>query len=144
MNNYSHQRIKSHFNPNQFFTIEFYPHEPMTDMNYPIYPEAIYRSIKRVSNLGVPIFITENGIADAKDDRRALYIDRYIRAVARSIQEGFDVRGYFYWSLMDNFEWSEGYNMKFGLYKVDFQTQERRLRDGSRRFIDSVNSSKNE
>ena len=144
MNNYSHQRINSHLNPNQFFTIEFYPHEPMTDMNYPIYPEAIYRSIKRVSELGVPIFITENGIADAKDDKRALYIDRYIRAVARSIQEGFDVRGYFYWSLMDNFEWSEGYDMKFGLYKVNFQTQERRLRDGSRRFIDIVNASKDE
>jgi len=144
MNNYSHQRINSHLNPNRFFTIEFYPHEPMTDMNYPIYPEAIYRSIKRVSELGVPIFITENGIADAKDDRRALYIDRYIRAVARSIQEGFDVRGYFYWSLMDNFEWSEGYDMKFGLYKVNFQTQKRRLRDGSRRFIEIVSASKDE
>ena len=92
--------------------------------------------------MGVPIYITENGIADGTDDRRAIYIDRYIRAVSRSIQEGYDVRGYFYWSLMDNFEWTEGYDMKFGLYEVDFITQERKLREGSRRFIEIVEGSK--
>ena len=142
LNNYSHQRINSHLNLKQFFTIEFYPHEQMTDMHYPIYPEALYRSIKVASQMGVPIYITENGIADGTDDRRAIYIDRYIRAVSRSIQEGYDVRGYFYWSLMDNFEWTEGYDMKFGLYEVDFITQERKLREGSRRFIEIVEGSK--
>ncbi len=108
-------------------TIEFYENDWMTNMAYPIYPEGLYRSIERISELGVPIFITENGIADAQDDRRATFIERYLYAVSRALEEDYDVRGYFYWTLMDNFEWSEGYDMKFGLYEVNFATQERKL-----------------
>ena len=138
LNNYSHQRVKSQLNPKEFFRFEFYPDEEMTDMFYPIYPEAIYRSIKRVKDIDVPIIITENGIADKKDDRRRRYIERYLYAVSKAIKEGADVRGYYYWSLMDNFEWSEGYEMKFGLYEVDFTTQIRTLREGSKRYMDIV------
>lgn len=138
LNNYSHQRVKSQFNMNNFFQFEFYEDEEMTDMPYPIYPEAIYRSIKRVSVLGKPIIITENGVADKKDIFRSKYIDRYLFAVSRAISEGADIRGYYYWSFMDNFEWSEGYDMKFGLYKVDFKTQERSLREGSKHFIEII------
>ena len=89
-----------------------------------------------------PIIITENGIADAKDDRRALFIRRYIFAMNRALNEGIDIKGYFYWSLMDNFEWAEGYDMKFGLYEVDFDTQNRKLREGSKEFIKIINESK--
>jgi len=78
--------------------------------------------------------ITENGVADATDDRRKLYIQRYLYAVSRAIEDGFDITGYFYWSLMDNFEWAFGYDMKFGLFSVDFNTQERSLREGARAF----------
>ena len=138
LNNYSHQRVKSQLNPREFFRFEFYPYEEMTDMAYPIYPEAIYRSIKRVKALGIPIIITENGIADVRDDRRAKYIERYLYAVSKALGEGADIAGYFYWSLMDNFEWSEGYDMKFGLYEVDFNTQDRTLREGSKRYMDIV------
>ena len=60
-------------------------------------------------------------------------------ALYKSIVDDYDVRGYFYWSLMDNFEWAEGYMMKFGLYEVDFKTQERKLRSGSHAFINLVN-----
>ena len=56
----------------------------------------------------------------------------------RAIHDSLDIRGYFYWTLMDNFEWSEGYQMKFGLYEVDFTTQERTLREGSKTFRDMV------
>ena len=110
----------------------------MTDMAYPIYPEAIYRSIKRAVTLGVPIIITENGVADKKDSLRSIFIERYLYAVSKAISEGADIRGYYYWSLMDNFEWAEGYEMKFGLYEVDFITQKRSLREGSKRYKEIV------
>ena len=69
--------------------------------------------------LNKPIIITEK-IADDRDDRRALYIQRYLFAISKAIKDGYDVRGYYYWSLMDNFEWAFGYDMRFGLYEYDF------------------------
>lgn len=118
-------------------------HEIKTDMPYCIYAEGLYRAIKDVSERitvaqCIPIYITENGIADAKDDRRELFIKRYMYSLYRAIQDGYDVRGYFYWSLLDNFEWSEGYSQKFGLYEVDMETGERRLRDGARAFLNII------
>lgn len=59
-----------------------------------------------MASLGVPIYITENGVADDADDRRGLFIRRYLYGVSQAIRDGVDVRGYFYWSLMDNFEWA--------------------------------------
>jgi len=121
----------------------FRAHEIKTDMPYCIYAEGLYRAIKDVSERitgmqGIPIYITENGIADAKDDRRELFIKRYLYALYRAVQDGYDVRGYFYWSLLDNFEWSEGYTQKFGLYEVNMMTGERRLRDGARAYLDII------
>ena len=114
----------------------------MTDMPYTIYAEGLYRAIQSVSALDVPILITENGVADAEDNRRELYIKRYLYAVSRAIEDGFNIIGYFYWSLMDNFEWAFGYDMKFGLFSVDYNTQERSLRKGSKAFIEIVNNEK--
>lgn len=105
--------------------------EIVTDMPYAIYEQGLYDAIKEVSSLKVPIYITENGIADAKDDRRSLFIERYIGSLQKAIMDGYDVRGYFYWTLMDNFEWDEGREMKFGLYAVDEHTKKRTLRTGS-------------
>jgi len=113
----------------------------MTDMPYTIYPEGLFRALKRVKEIGKPIIITENGIADYKDDKRGLFIKRYIYAMNQAMLKSVNVLGYFYWSLMDNFEWAEGYDMKFGLYEVDFKSQERTLRKGSQEFIKIVNES---
>lgn len=126
LNYYSHVMSdwKSFFKPN------YRDGEIATDMPYGIYAEGLYRAINQVSTLNVPIYITENGIADAKDDRRELYIKQYLYAVSKAIKDGYDVRGYYYWSLMDNFEWDMGYPLKFGLYQVNFNTLERTLRKG--------------
>lgn len=113
-----------------------------TDMPYRICPESLYRAINQASFVGVPIYITENGIADSKDDRREIFIKRYLYALQKALQDGYDVRGYFYWSLYDNFEWSFGYKMKFGLYKVNFATQERSLRKGAEFYRDVIKHNK--
>ena len=113
--------------------------EEMSDMqDYTLYPEGIYRAIKRASKVKAPIIITENGIADAKDDRRGKFIQRSLFAVSEAIKDGYDVRGYYYWSLMDNFEWNLGYSKKFGLYDVDLKTQKRTLREGGKKYGEIV------
>ena len=142
LNYYSHSHLKFKFDSYEFFENKYFSGDTMTDMPYAIYPEGLYRAIKQADKIKKPIIITENGIADSKDDRRSLFIERYIYAMNRAIKEGSNIEGYFYWSLMDNFEWAEGYDMKFGLYKVDFNTQERTLRQGSRRFVEIVNEQK--
>lgn len=112
--------------------------EEMTDMPYTIYTEGIYRAIEDVANLKKPIIITENGISDAKDNRREKYIRESLYAVSKAIKDGYDVRGYYYWTLLDNFEWAEGYTQKFGLYEVNPETQERKLRNGSKAFAEII------
>ncbi len=94
-----------------------------------IYPDGIYRSLKRVyARLKLPIYITETGLPDAADTRRPRFILNHLAGVHRAIADGVDVRGVFLWSLVDNFEWAEGWEMRFGLYAMDERTGERRLR----------------
>lgn len=117
--------------------------EVETDMPYTIYAEGLYRALQEIATLKKPIYVTENGVADAKDDgRRALWIQRYLYAMHKAMAEGIDVRGYYYWSFMDNFEWAEGYAMRFGLYEVDYATQARRLRPGAQPLIDTIRRSR--
>jgi beta-glucosidase len=108
-----------------------YPDEIMTDMPFAIHAEGLYDAIQEASEFRLPIYITENGIADSRDDRRELFIRRHLYVMSKAIEDGFDVRGYFYWSLTDNFEWTDGFLMNFGLYHVNFSTQERTLRLGA-------------
>ncbi len=141
LNYYSHLVVNFRLNREQPFDFSLRTDETPTDMEYTIYPEGLYRAICQISTLQLPIYITENGIADARDDRREVYIRRYIYAMSRAIRAGAYLRGYFYWSLLDNFEWAEGYSMKFGLYAVDFKTQARRLRKGAEALRDIVKRS---
>ncbi len=99
-----------------------------TDFGWEIFPEAMYRALKLVNQFGKPIYITENGLADSEDRWRRQFLHDYLRQVHRAILNGINVRGYFYWSLLDNFEWREGFNKRFGLIEVDFKTQQRRIR----------------
>ena len=131
LNYYSRWHVKGHMSPTSPFTFEKRVQDIQTDMPYSLHPEGFYKALNDISELNIPIIVTENGIADDKDDRRETFINRYLYAMHKSIEDGIDIRGYFYWSLMDNFEWAEGYSMKFGLYEVDFKTQKRKLRNGS-------------
>lgn len=109
---------------------------PRTDWDWMIYPQGLYDQIMRVRE-EYPnykkIYITENGLGykdkfkDGKidDQPRIDYIKEYLKAIHRAIQDGADVQGYFVWSLMDVFSWSNGYNKRYGLFYVDFETQER-------------------
>ncbi len=108
------------------------PREELTDKGWEIYPEGLYRALAMISSrTAKPIYITENGIADDSDRRRAAYIEDHLLVANRAIRDGMNVKGYFYWSLMDNFEWADGFGVRFGLYAVDFATQKRTLRNGS-------------
>ena len=100
----------------------------MEEMNWEIYPEGIYHTINQLKKFKKPIFITENGIADAKDVVRERFIKEHLRWVWQAIQDGADVRGYLYWSLLDNFEFDHGYKPRFGLIEIDYATLERKIR----------------
>lgn len=97
----------------------------VSDMGWEIHPDGIFSVIMDMSDYRLPIYITENGLASTNDDRRCRFLISYLKEVYHAIQAGADVRGYFYWSLIDNFEWSYGYNPRFGLIEVNYQTQAR-------------------
>jgi beta-glucosidase len=78
-----------------------------------------------VARLGKPIYITENGLPDADDDQRPRFLLTHLAQVQRAIAEGADIRGYYHWALTDNFEWAEGWALRFGLVALDERTQVR-------------------
>ena len=90
------------------------------------YPEAIGGTVRHAAQVGgIPVIVTENGLSSEDDSRRLEYYQRALNSVASAMQDGIDVRGYFAWSLMDNFEWVSGYGPKFGIVAVDRSTQKR-------------------
>ena len=91
--------------------------QEMTEFGYPMYAEGLERAVKMVSKLNIPIEITENGVADSKDVLRPIHLKRHLWVLSELLSKGFDIRSYFHWSLMDNFEWAEGYSLRFGLYE---------------------------
>lgn len=103
-----------------------------TDMDWEIYPQGIFHILKDLRKYKVPVYITENGLADARDKKRAKFILEHLAFVWQAIQEGVDVRGYFHWSLLDNFEWTEGFWPRFGLIEVDYKTLQRKIRPSAR------------
>jgi len=110
-----------------------------TDIGWEIYPKGLTDLLVRVSRdyTKVPIYVTENGMAEVladEDPRRVSYYDDHLKAVLDARAAGADVRGYFAWSLMDNFEWAEGYTKRFGIVGVDYETQKRTPRSSYRAF----------
>jgi len=115
--------------------------EPRTLFDWRANPESIYWCTKFLADrYKLPIVITENGLSchdwvsldgAVHDPQRIDFLNRYLLCLERAIEEGVDVRGYFQWSIMDNFEWAEGYKHRFGLIHVDYQTQQRTLKDSA-------------
>jgi beta-glucosidase/6-phospho-beta-glucosidase/beta-galactosidase len=104
-----------------------------TDFGWEIYPAGLREVLLWADTLGIPLFVTENGIADAADTRRAQYLFDHLATLQQVIAQGeADVRGYFQWSLTDNFEWSSGYYPRFGLYSYDPATGTRQRRRSGR------------
>jgi beta-glucosidase len=102
------------------------PGATLTDGGYSeIYPDGLLDVLRRVRGYGLPVYITENGLPDADDDLRPGFIVEHLRRVAQAIEEGCPVRGYYHWSLVDNFEWADGWSLRFGLYSLDPATQVR-------------------
>lgn len=99
-----------------------------SDMGWNIYPEGIYGALMLLWRYRKPLFVSEAGIADADDSRRADYIRRQVAGVAEAIAAGADVRAHLYWSLLDNYEWALGFEKRFGLVEVNYDTLERTVR----------------
>ncbi len=119
-----------------------------TDMGWEIYPKALTQHLIRITReySPPPIYITENGMANpdqlvdgrVADAARIRYLHEHLRALARAAELGVDVRGYFYWSLLDNFEWNSGYAKRFGLVHVDYATQQRTLKDSGEWYSEFI------
>lgn len=108
----------------------------ITDLGWEVYPEGLYHVLRNLRCYKKPIIIIENGLADASDLRRKKFIIDHLAAVRRAIDEGADVRGYFHWSLLDNFEWAQGWAPKFGLAAVDRETGERVIKPSGRAYAE--------
>ena len=100
-----------------------------SDLGWKIFPTGLRDAINEAASYKLPVYITENGIADARDKKRAAYIRDHVRVVRQAVRAGKDVRGFFYWSLEDNLEWSDGYAPKFGLF-----TKSRKMRPSAKVF----------
>jgi beta-glucosidase len=113
-----------------------------TNMGWEIYPRGIYEVVKKFSKYKLPIFITENGLSIDDDLIRQEYIKTHLYWLLEAIKEGAPVKGYLHWSLLDNFEWAEGYKQRFGLVGVDFNTQERTIKNSARYYAEVIRSGK--
>ena len=119
------------------------PPGPLTGMGWEISPGNLYELLARLHRdyPPVPLYVTENGAAftdtvdpdgRVRDADRTRYLDQHLRAAWEAIRSGVDLRAYFVWSLLDNFEWAEGYAQRFGIVHVDYATQQRRVKDSGR------------
>ncbi len=133
---WNHRFLRKIAKKQDFLGLNYYFHRKFgdstihekSDLNWDIYPAGIRNLLLELQQYNKPIYIFENGLADAKDEKRAKFIRDHLTWVHRAIQEGIDVRGYFYWSLLDNFEWAHGFGPRFGLVEMNYATMERHIR----------------
>ncbi|HOV65031.1 MAG TPA: family 1 glycosylhydrolase, partial [Spirochaetia bacterium] len=117
-----------------------------------VYPRGLYELLMRVKEEfgNIPMYVTENGAAfddrlegeTVHDLKRIEYIGSYLKNVSEALHEGANVKGYFVWSLMDNFEWAFGFSKRFGLVYVDFPTEKRIIKDSGHYYADLIKTRK--
>jgi beta-glucosidase len=105
-----------------------HPKRPQTAAGWEIYPEGVYRVLKFLTPFNKPILITENGVADERDELRPAFLVSHLAQIHRAMREGAPVGGYFHWSALDNFEWAEGLRLRFGLVQVDYESFRRTVK----------------
>jgi beta-glucosidase len=126
VNYYFHERLRlGRIWP--FISVEN-ENKQLSDLGWEIYPQGLYEVLIGLKKYSLPIYITENGIADKADSLRADFIKQHLQSVQEAIADGADVRGYLYWSLLDNFEWADGFVPRFGLLEMDFEKVSYRIR----------------
>lgn len=134
INHYFHNRVDGWVNKNK--------NERVSDLGWELYPEALYHVVTDARKFGKPIIITENGLADARDEQRAWFLEESLRWLEKAVDDGAHVRGYLHWSLLDNFEWAFGYWPEFGLIHVDRKTMERTIRPSARKYQEIIEKQK--
>lgn len=107
-----------------------------------LYAEGLYLSLKKAAQLNIPILVTENGFATDNIELKKEYILKHLYVIRRAMDEGIDIRGYLFWTLTDCFGWNSAHHSKHGIYKVNFETQERTFRESAQCLIDVLNNSK--
>ena len=125
-----------------YYTCDFMPAIPksllMNTLGWPIYPEGLFLMLLRLKRYHLPVMILENGICTDNDRQRWDFIDAHLSSIKQALLRGIEVRGYFYWSLLDNFEWDKGFGHHFGLIEVDYHTFERRIRESALQFSKEI------
>ncbi|MBI3541843.1 MAG: glycoside hydrolase family 1 protein [Deltaproteobacteria bacterium] len=138
INYYTRDLIKFDLGSPQKFDIMTKVDAPHNDLGWEIYPEGMYKSIMKASSFGWPVYITENGIADAGDTMRRQFLCDHLKQVSYAIDDGADVRGYMHWALIDNWEWILGFAPRFGLVAVNYDTQQRTIRPSAEILSDAA------
>lgn len=137
INYYSRHLIHSSPNPFTLFgevkVDDNISEDKLNDLGWEIYPSGLSLVIEKIySKYKLPIFITENGIADSQDTKRSKFIYDHLSELVSLINTGIDIQRYYHWSLLDNLEWNDGYGPRFGLVEVDYTSLERKIRNSGR------------
>ncbi len=109
-----------------------------SDLGWILFPEGIYHLLLDIKVYKKPVYVTENGLADAQDSRRPKFLRETMACLMRAIKNGVDLKGYFHWALTDNYEWTAGFGPRFGLIEIDYVTQKRTVRKNSAQVIKEV------
>ena len=136
VNFYTRQFIKFTFSPPFIKNVTVAPKERITEMGWEIFPEGIYTMVMKAHKFlpNLPLFITENGIADKTDKKRIPFIKDHLFYIYKLLQQRVPIQGYCYWTLIDNFEWAHGYRPRFGLYELNLKTLKRTPRPSARLY----------